>query len=146
MKREEKNNIFISLLKNKKAQLLQVILFIVVTLVLLSVLFLWVAKQGEGAIVLEQAYAKNIALLIDTAQPKMEMKLNMENAFNLAEKNKLPFTKTKFDQMVTIKDNYVTVKLSEAGGYSYSFFNDVNVVVYPIADSKEYLIRIEEYK
>jgi len=106
----------------------------------LRILFLY--RQGNGAIVLEQSYAKNIALLVDTGRPIMEMKLNMEDAINLAEKNGL-----KREEIVKITGNTVTVKLSDKGGYSYSFFNNVDVTAYPdIPTEKNYIIKINGYK
>ncbi len=146
MKRGKEGNRSNSLLKNKKGELLNVVIFIVLTLLYLAMMFYWVSSKGKGAVLLEQAYAKNIALLIDASQPKMEMKLNMEKAFDLAKKEKLDFDKKEFDQMVTINDNAVTVKLSKNGGYTYYFFNDITLVSYPLPETKEYYMLITGYK
>jgi len=130
-----------SLFKNKKGDELDYdVVFIIVTVIWLVILFLWVGNFGKGAMVLEKSYAKNIALLIDTAQPNMLLKLKMESAFALAEKNKV-----NFNEMVTISDNFVAVKLSQAEGYNYSFFNDVNVNIYPNTQSKEIVISVNDY-
>jgi hypothetical protein len=103
---------------------------------------LFLFRQGNGAIVLEQSYAKNIALLIDSAKPIMEMKMNMEDAMNLAEKNGVAR-----EEIVEINANVVTVKLTEKGGYKYSFFNDVDVTAYPdVSPEKNYIIKINNYK
>jgi hypothetical protein len=66
---------------------LENVIFTVLNLLFLTMLIIFLLRQGNGAIVLEQSYAKNIALLIDSAKPVTEMKLNMEDAMNLAEKN-----------------------------------------------------------
>jgi len=96
----------------------------------------------NGAVILEQSYSKNIALLIDASTPVMDMKLNMDKAFDLAEKNKIPR-----DEIVQIENNIVTVRLSQKGGYSYSFFNDVDVSAYAdIYPNKNYIIKINGYK
>jgi len=92
--------------------------------------------------VLEQSYAKNIALLIDSAKPVTEIKLNMEDAFALAEKNGV-----KSEDIVKINENVVTVRLSDKGGYQYSFFNDVDATTYPdISPNKNCIIKINGYK
>ena len=97
--------------------------------------------QGSGAVLLEQSYAKNIALLIDSAQPVTDLKLNMRDAFALAEKNGI-----NPEDIVKIDENVVIVKLSSQGGYKYSFFNDVDVSVYPdIFPNKNYIIKINGY-
>ena len=117
--------------------LVENIIFIILNLVFLSILILFLVKQGSGAIVLEQSYTKQIALLIDSAKPGMILKLNMEEGKKLADKNKV-----NFDEIVKIEKNIVIVKLSEKGGYEYSFFNDVDVTAYP--DKEFYVFIINE--
>jgi len=102
------------------------IVFILLNLVFLAILILFLLKQGSGAVVLEMSYAKQIALLVDCAKSDTTIKLNMGDAKALAEDNKIGF-----DKIIKIEGNIVTVKLSEKSGYSYSFFNDVEVDAYP---------------
>jgi hypothetical protein len=131
-------------LKKKKQGtiLVENVIFIVLNLLFLIILILFLYRQGNGAVVLEQSYAKNIALLIDSAKPITEMKLNMEDAFSLAQKNGV-----KPEDIVKINENIVTVKLSDKGGYQYSFFNNVDVTTYPdISPNKNYIIKINGYK
>jgi len=131
-------------LKNKKGEehLLWNVLSILLILIILSGLLLFVHIKINGAVILEQSYSKNIALLIDASTPVMDMKLNMDKAFDLAEKNKIPR-----DEIVQIENNIVTVRLSQKGGYSYSFFNDVDVSAYAdIYPNKNYIIKINGYK
>ncbi len=104
--------------------LVENIVFIILNLIFIGVLILFIIKQGSGAVVLEQSYAKQIALLIDSAKPGMKISLNMKNALALAEKNNV------LDKMVLIDKNIITVSLSEKGGYSYSSFNGVEVTSY----------------
>jgi len=115
---------------NKKGAATDVIyptvIFIIVNLIFISALLIFVFRSSGGVIVYEQAYAKQIALLIDSAEPVMEIKLNMKEGMELAEENKI-----SFEDIVKIKDNVVTVKLGERGGYSYSFISDVDVNAYP---------------
>lgn len=122
--------------------LLENIIFIILNLAFLTILILFLFKQGNGAIVLEQSYSKNIALLIDSAKPITEMKLNMEDAMNLAEKNGVAR-----EEIVKINGNIVTVKLTEKGGYQYSFFNNVEVTSYPdVFPEKNYIIKINGFR
>ena len=110
--------------------------------IFITILLLFLLRQGEGAVVLEQSYAKNIALLIDSAKPVMEIKLNMEDAIELTEKNGI-----NRDDIVKINDNIVSVKLSEKSGYQYSFFNDVDATAYSdLYPEKNYIIQINGYK
>jgi len=128
-------------MKKRGTILVENVIFIVLNLVFLSILILFINMQGSGAVLLEQSYAKNIALLIDSAQPVTDLKLNMRDAFALAEKNGI-----NPEDIVKIDENVVIVKLSSQGGYKYSFFNDVDVSVYPdIFPNKNYIIKINGY-
>ena len=113
------------------------IIFIILNLLFLTILILFLFKQGQGAVVLEQSYAKHIALVIDSAKPVMLIKINMDKGKELAEDNGV-----NFEEVVRINGNVVTVKLSEKGGYSYSFFNDVDVGEYP--EGEFYVFTINE--
>jgi len=120
------------------------VVFIILNVLFLTILILFLARQGQGAIVLEQSYAKQIALLIDSAKPGMTIILDMGKAKDLAEKNNL-----EFKDIVKKTDNVITIRLSEKGGYSYSYFNDVDVSLYPDTSNPEkvnsYVIKINEY-
>jgi hypothetical protein len=132
------------IIKNKRGSdlLWQYVIFILLDLVFLSIPILFLSSKGSGAVVLEQSYSKNIALLLDASTPIMEMKINMEDAFDLAEKNKIAR-----DEIVKIENNSVKIKLSTNSGYTYNFFNDVDVTAYAdVYPSKNYIIKINGYK
>ncbi len=99
------------------------IIFIVFYLTFLTILLVFlVSKNGIGA-TLEEKYAKQIALAIDASQPVMQISLDMSDAIKSAQKNNYPI-----DKIVSINGNVITVKLeTDSRGYSYSFFNDVDV-------------------
>lgn len=105
------------------------VVFILINALFIFLLILFLLKQGSGVIVLEQMYAKEIALSIDYAKPVMLMKLDMEKGMKLAKKNGIDF-----DEIVKIDGNIVRVKLSDNSGYTYSFFNDVEAGAYPDRD------------
>lgn len=113
------------------------IIFIILNLLFLMILMIFLAKQGGGAIVLEQSYAKQIALLIDSAKPGMTMVIDMEKGKKLADKNGIDFS-----EVVKINGNSVFVKLSSDGGYSYDFFNDVGASTF--SDKTNYVVIINE--
>lgn len=114
-------------LKNKKATILpENIIFIILNLLFLTVLILFITRQGSGIVNLEESYAKQISLLIDSATPVSIIKLNMEKAKKVSEKNNL-----NFDEIIGVNENILTIKLSDDSGYTYSFFNDVDVTSYP---------------
>ena len=98
------------------------IISIILYLAFIAILLVFLFSKTGSAAVLEEKYAKQIALMIDAAEPGMVIHLNMEDAINAAEKENFPS-----NQIVKIIGNLVSVKLKEGKGYDYSFFNDVQV-------------------
>ncbi|MDP2629018.1 MAG: hypothetical protein Q8P15_03945 [Nanoarchaeota archaeon] len=127
--------------KNKRGNILtENIIFIVLNIVFITILLLFLFSRTGDASVLEEKYAKQIALLIDAAEPIMTINLNMEDAIKIAEKENFPA-----GEIVTRTGNVITVKLREDGGYSYSFFNDVEVNAnFDTITKKEYYFVISE--
>ncbi len=119
------------------------VIFIILNLVFLSILIIFIVTKANDASRLEEQYAKQIALIIDSAKPVMTIHLNMEDAIKKATGNNQDISK-----IVAVQGNVITVKLDDKAGYSYSFFNDVDVNVYPDtgANSNEYVIIIDEKK
>ena len=132
--------------QNKGQILTENVIFIVLNIIFLAILMLFVYSKSGGEAILEEKYAKQIALIIDSAKPGMEIYLNMEDAFEKANSNGW-----KLENVVSIQGNSVTVKLRDGKGYPYDFFN--NVVLdkpYPIdtnADGKDdsYRFKISSY-
>jgi hypothetical protein len=121
----------------KKANIItENIIFIILNLIFLSILILFVFSKAGSVAVLEEKYAKQIALTIDAAKPLMVITLKMEDVIEKAKKENFDL-----DDIVMINDNVVTVKLHEKGGYSYSFFNDAKVDAFPDKEGG-YVIRV----
>jgi len=126
--------------KNKRANILtENVVFIILNVVFLTILvvFLFV-KVSDGA-VFEEKYSKQIALMIDSAQPGMQISLEVKDAVDHAESGWL---RNNFHEAFVVEDNLVKVKLSSKGGYSYSFFNDVYPVLEFYPDNEEVVITI----
>ena len=128
-KKQKKRNFFSFnfFKKNRRGTLLiENVIYIILNGVFLFAIALFLIKQGSGAIVLEQAYSKEIALIADSAQPLMLIKINLDKGKKIAEENGIDFK-----EIVKIEGNIVNVKLSNNGGYNYAIFNDVEVKAYP---------------
>ena len=124
------------------------IVFIILNLLFLTMLVLFIARQGSGIILLEQSYAKQIALVFDSAKPGMTVFLDFEKGIDKIKDNfgedYLKQDKLK-KEIITFNDNVVTVKLDDKGdrrGYSYSIFNDfdLNKVGYYIEEEGIYFV------
>jgi hypothetical protein len=124
--------------------LTQDIIFIVLNVMFLGILILFLSLRMGNSAVYEETYAKEIALIIDSSKPGMIVHFNMEDGINIAKKE---LGKDHLNDMVSIKGNIVTVKLTKNSGYSYSFFNnlDVNSYIDP-ANNKEFVFVVSSYK
>lgn len=129
------------MIRNRKANILiENIIFIVLNLLFLTILVVFLISKMGGAAILEEKYAKQIALIVDSAKPEMTIHLNMEDAIEKAEEEGWDTA-----NIVTMNQNIITVKLREKGGYSYSFFNDVELDHYFDTETKEgYVFVINE--
>lgn len=120
--------------KNKRGELLiENIIFIILNALFLTILVLFLIKQGAGVVLLEDGYAKQVALLVDSAKSGTIMKIDLEKGFKVAKDKGIPY-----EQIVQIDRNYVIVKLSEDSGFEYSFFNNLKVEAYPDKNGDEY--------
>jgi hypothetical protein len=128
-------------MKNKRGEILvENVIFIALNLIFLTILILFLFSKMGSSAVLEEKYAKQIALIIDSAKPTMEINLNMQDAIKKAEKEKFE------EPIVKITNNIVTVKLRKEGaGYLYSFFNNVDANAYQL-NEESYVLTISGYK
>ena len=112
-----------SLIHKKKGEniLTENVIFIVLNLAFISILLIFLFAKTNSAATLQEKYAKEIALALDSARPGMTINISMADAVNAAGKNGLDTKK-----IVDIKGNIVTVDLTGKEGYTYSFFNDIN--------------------
>lgn len=113
-------------MKSKKGEsdtvILENVIFIVLNLIFFSALLIFVYSSGQGKLVYEQMYAKQIALFISGAEPEMELLLDITKPLELAgEKDSEKIF------VIDQEENLVKVSLSSAGGYSFQYFSDYDV-------------------
>ena len=115
------------MIRGKKAEevLYPVVIFVILNLIFFSLLMVFVTNSSNGSLVYEQAYAKQIALLIDKAEDSTTISINFEKGIEIAKKNKI----TSTENLVQIRNSEVIVKLSDSGGYSIKYFSDNDVTV-----------------
>jgi len=115
------------IIKNKKgdAPIIETVIFITLNVAFFVLFLVFIFRSAAGAVVYEQAYAKQIALLLDGAKPGMAIVVNFEPGIRIADKNK-----QNLDEAVKINNetNSVIVSLLPGkGGVSYQFFSDYNI-------------------
>ncbi|MFA4953185.1 MAG: hypothetical protein WC584_03110 [Candidatus Pacearchaeota archaeon] len=112
------------LIKDKRGEdIFPNVIFIVINILFFSMLMLFVFKASTGAMVYEQAYSKQIALLIDYSKPKTDIKIDFSKAIAVAKDNKKTSDLVKIDDV----NKEVIVTLSSQGGYAFKYFSDYNV-------------------
>jgi len=113
---------------NKKADslIMSPVLFIILNLIVFMALLAFVVKSSTGAAVYEEAYSKQIALLLDKAKPGMQIQLDFEKGLEIAEKNDYNGKIVSIDK----ESNEVIVKLALRGGYGFKYFSDYDVISY----------------
>ena len=110
--------------------LIETIMFFVLNLLFFSVMLYFAYSAGSSSAIYEEIYSKQIALMIDRAEPGMIMKLDISELIkNAKDKNET--------SLVKINSSTVSVSLRASGGYGYKYFSDYNVD-YKV--SGEYLI------
>jgi len=118
--------------KKKRGELLvENIIFIVLNVAFLSILVVFLLNQSSSEVLLEDAYSKNIALLVDSARPGDIMTINMDKAFEISKKEGIDFL-----DVVQVTGNIVSVNLDGKKGREYSFFQEYNVRACPDVDEK----------
>ncbi len=117
------------------------IIFIVLNLIFFVIIILFISSKMSTAAILEEKYSKQIALLIDSAEPGMRIEIDMSEGIEKLENN------WDKDKIVNLNENIVTIKLKEEGGYSYSFFNNVEISDLSHFDEKEnkFILIIDRY-
>jgi len=109
-------------MRKRGSLLLEEIIFFVLNAVFFIVMLVFILNNTATRAVYEQAYAKEIALLIDEAKPSMVIYIDMKKAIELAKnKNKEEIVK------INEKLKKITVSLGNTKGKSFRYFNDVNI-------------------
>ena len=109
----------------KKANVLsEVTIFTIFAILIFSLIYLGLGRIGSQASFYEQVYAKQIALVIDKAEPGMEINLDVSGLYEIANKNNFK------GEIVTIdnKANNVNVCLVSGKCYEFNYFSDLDIV------------------
>ena len=133
-------------LRNRKGEevLTPIIIFVILNIAFFSILFGFVYIASTGALVYEQAYAKQIALLIDTAEPSPStvIRINFVEGFEIAKSGSLNQANlVKIDNA----NKQVIVNLGRTkGGYAVKYFSDYEISTYPLGISYYLVINKKE--
>jgi len=104
------------------------VMYLIVFLLIAAPTFIFINAQKDGAATWEDFYAKEIARIINSAEPGTEVFLDVTKAAEI--------TGTSIEEVFSFDNlnNEVIVSLRARGGTAFSFFNDVDVVDLKIED------------
>ncbi|MGV8131692.1 MAG: hypothetical protein ACP5N7_06355 [Candidatus Pacearchaeota archaeon] len=105
------------------------IIHIIIFTMFFAIIFWGVSSYSDGSALLEDIYAKEIARVINTAEPGMSFKIDISKIASVAYGNG-----KKFEDIVTIDNvqNEVRVSSRLNTGTSYKFFNDVDIINFEV--------------
>lgn len=109
---------------NKRGNILtENVIFIILTLVFLSILLIFVYIQSSPVSLMQQKLAKQTALLIDASKPGTEISLDVSKYIDKAGKNGI-----SNPIIIDNENNLVKIQLDKDSYYEYGFFNNVDVL------------------
>jgi uncharacterized protein (UPF0333 family) len=120
---------------NKRGEILhEALIFVVLVVTFLSATYVFAARAGTGANIVEQTHAKQIALIIDQAKKGTFLDIDISELNRKARKNDY------FENVVEIDNGNkrVIVKIAHGKGYSFEYFNGENIV-WNLKDDKLHL-------
>ncbi len=110
--------------KRAEAGLLETIVFLILNIIFFGVMMVFAYNSGSQSFIYEQAYAKQLALLVDNSKPDMVVMMNIEELIPIALKKNKDINKVF---SVDEKTNEIRVNLNPRGGYGYKYFSDNSV-------------------
>lgn len=114
------------------------IIFILLNLIFFAAMFYFVSRASSGDSFYEQRYAKKIALMIDEAKPNTHIELDISKLMEKADKNNYK------DNIVTIENNKVIVRLRQGKGYNFIYFSDVKIDKLENRETKKLILDVNE--
>jgi len=99
------------------------VMFIILNVTFFILLFIFVSRAGSGASIIEQSYAKQIALMIDSAKPGTEIFIDVHELYELSKEK--GFTEKVVEIKPSTKE--IIVRVVNGGGYSFKHFNNAGI-------------------
>jgi len=109
---------------NKKANLKEVVIYVLLALAVFSLGYVFVEWKGGQSSFYEEVYAKKIVLSIDKAKPGSEIDYDVSELYRRAKKSGFKGKVVVIDN----NENRVRVQLVDGGGYDFNYFNSADIV------------------
>lgn len=96
------------------------IVFLILNIFFFSAVLFFVWRSTSESVVVEEAYAKKLGLMIDEMRPGTEVNISVKDLYKVMEKNDF----SEFP--IHVENSTITVKVIAGEGYSYRFFSSVS--------------------
>jgi hypothetical protein len=109
---------------NKKASQMPTenIVFLVLNIFFFCALLFFVLRTASNTAIVEEVYAKKLALIVDQMQPNSEMNVSVKGLYETMDAN-------KFEEFpIRVSGNIITVSAAKNSGSSFRFFSAVTPV------------------
>lgn len=116
------------------------IIFLTLNVIFISIMMIFVSSSSNNSLFYEQIYAKEIALFLDSAKPGMEIILNFDKGFDIAEGNNRKTNLVKIDE----ENNEIHVALRSSGGYNMTYFTNYNITLVENSKQKWIYLKVEK--
>jgi len=122
------------MLRTKKADspLWETVIFIILNLIFFAAILAFVLRSSSGDAIIEENYAKTIALAIDAMKPNSQIDLDLQLLQERAARNRYEGNIVNFDFV----NNAVNVKVRNGPGYTFHYFTPIkqSVTIIPIGE------------
>ncbi len=108
--------------KNKRGILYEEVIFFILNLVFFVILTVFIVSSSHSRPLYEQAYAKQIAFMIDEAKPDMSIYIDMEKPLERFGRED-PIKVVKLDK----EENRVIVNFGSSGGHYFYYFTNLTL-------------------
>lgn len=118
------------------------VIFLLLNLVFFAMMFIFISNSSNSSLAYEQHYAKEIAMLVDSATPGMIFNIDFTKGFDIAKEN----SKLKDLVIIDEENNLIKVSLRNSGGYQMVYFTDYSFKVRESPETKKILIEVLDDK
>jgi hypothetical protein len=105
-----------------------IIIFLVLNIIFFTMMMLFVQRVSSNALVYEEAYSKKIGLMLNRAEPGMNLTIDVTELVEVALKNGIKLNETSTLITINTEEGIVFVKAKKEGGFNFPYFSDISLI------------------
>jgi hypothetical protein len=104
-----------------------IIIFLVLNIIFFTTMMLFVQRVSSNALIYEEAYSKKIGLLLNRAEPEMNLTIDVTDLVDVALKNGIEKNKIGSIIKINTEEGIVFVKAKKEGGFNFPYFSNISL-------------------